>query len=76
MTDVCAGEKTSVVVALGPEGGIEEDELQTLIDAGFEPASLGPSILRFETAGVVAMGIARTILTTALLATVARNYHE
>jgi 16S rRNA (uracil1498-N3)-methyltransferase len=52
----------SIVIALGPEGGIEEDEYEAVLRAGFAPVSLGSSILRFETAGVVAMGIARTLL--------------
>ena len=51
-----------VVIALGPEGGIEEDELGTVKEAGFRVASLGTSILRFETAGVAAIAIARTCL--------------
>jgi 16S rRNA (uracil1498-N3)-methyltransferase len=52
----------SIVIALGPEGGIEEDEYEAVARAGFMPVSLGPTILRFETAGIIAMGIARTML--------------
>ena len=52
----------SIVIALGPEGGIEEDEFEAVTRAGFTPVSVGPTILRFETAGIVAMGIARTLL--------------
>lgn len=51
-----------VVITVGPEGGIERDELQALGQAGFRRASLGPSILRFETAGLAALAIARTAL--------------
>ncbi len=42
-----------VVVAVGPEGGLEADELA---------ASLGPGILRFETAAVAALAMVRTLL--------------
>lgn len=39
-----------VCVALGPEGGWIDAELASLGKAGFEPVSLGPRILRTETA--------------------------
>jgi 16S rRNA (uracil1498-N3)-methyltransferase len=45
-----------VTIAVGPEGGIEEAERDALGAAGFVRASLGPAILRFETAGVTALG--------------------
>lgn len=51
-----------IVLAVGPEGGIEADELDALVAAGFRPVRLGPTILRFETAAVAALAIARTAL--------------
>ncbi len=48
-----------VVIAVGPEGGFEADELEALHAAGFASAGLGETILRFETAAVVAAGIVR-----------------
>ncbi len=51
-----------MVLAIGPEGGIEADELKALVAAGFRPVRLGPTILRFETAAVAALAIARTAL--------------
>lgn len=53
-----------VVLAIGPEGGIESDELEALLSVGFRPVRLGPTILRFETAAVSALAIARTALGT------------
>ena len=53
-----------VVLAIGPEGGIEDDELAALVAAGFRRASLGPNILRFETAAVAALSMVRTVLHT------------
>jgi 16S rRNA (uracil1498-N3)-methyltransferase len=44
-----------VTIAVGPEGGVEDAERGALAEAGFTPASLGPAILRFETAGVAAV---------------------
>jgi 16S rRNA (uracil1498-N3)-methyltransferase len=51
-----------VTFALGPEGGFETSEIDALLEAGFRVASLSGSILRFETAGILALGIARTLL--------------
>jgi 16S rRNA (uracil1498-N3)-methyltransferase len=45
-------------IALGPEGGLEGEETDRLLAAGFRRASLGSSILRFETAGILAVGVA------------------
>ena len=51
-----------VTIAVGPEGGIEEIELQQLRDAGFRMVSLGENILRFETAAIGALAIVRNAL--------------
>ncbi|MDV6377952.1 16S rRNA (uracil(1498)-N(3))-methyltransferase [Sporosarcina sp. GW1-11] len=40
----------SIVVVFGPEGGLAREEAVLLEDAGFLPVSLGPRILRTETA--------------------------
>ncbi len=39
-----------VAVLIGPEGGIDKEELDYLINQGFVPCALGPRILRTETA--------------------------
>lgn len=41
----------SVAIFIGPEGGFEESEIQTALEAGIEPITLGRRILRTETAG-------------------------
>ncbi len=51
-----------VVLAIGPEGGIEADEMDALLGAGFRAVRLSPTILRFETAAVAALAVARTWL--------------
>ena len=51
-----------VTLALGPEGGLEDGEMTELKNAGFIPVSLGPGILRFETAGAAGVAIARGLL--------------
>lgn len=44
----------SISLFVGPEGGFEEAEIDAAVRAGVLPVSLGPRILRAETAGVVA----------------------
>jgi 16S rRNA (uracil1498-N3)-methyltransferase len=44
-----------VVLAAGPEAGFTEEEEARLVEAGFVPASLGPRVLRTETAAVAAL---------------------
>jgi 16S rRNA (uracil1498-N3)-methyltransferase len=46
------------ILAIGPEGGWAEEELKQFEDAGWFAASLGPTILRAETAAVAATAIA------------------
>jgi 16S rRNA (uracil1498-N3)-methyltransferase len=44
----------SVIVAVGPEGGFTESEVDVARRAGWEQISLGPSVLRVETAALMA----------------------
>lgn len=46
---------TKFRIAIGPESGFEPAEITLLSEHGFEAVSLGPRILRTETAGIVAM---------------------
>jgi 16S rRNA (uracil1498-N3)-methyltransferase len=41
-----------VVLAIGPEGGFTEDEVDRAVRAGWRTVDLGPTILRVETAGL------------------------
>jgi len=43
---------------VGPEGGLAAPEIAAARDAGFEPVSLGPRILRVETAAMIAVALA------------------
>jgi len=47
----------SVFVTLGPEGGFNEHETAHAIDAGFTVCSLGPRILRAQTAALAAAAL-------------------
>jgi 16S rRNA (uracil1498-N3)-methyltransferase len=56
------GAAGGVTLALGPEGGLEPDEVARLADAGFRRVRLPGNILRFETAGAVGVAFARALL--------------
>ncbi|HEU4628514.1 MAG TPA: RsmE family RNA methyltransferase [Gemmatimonadaceae bacterium] len=59
---LCAGDLTTPVwIAVGPEGGVEREERERVVAAGFAPARLGPTVLRFETAGVCAVAVLRAV---------------
>ncbi|MDX1467394.1 MAG: 16S rRNA (uracil(1498)-N(3))-methyltransferase, partial [Halomonas sp.] len=47
----------SVAVLIGPEGGLAEAEVEAARTSGFAPLSLGPRVLRTETAPVVALSL-------------------
>lgn len=46
----------SIVLVIGPEGGISDAELAALAKAGAEPVRLGPTVLRTSTAAAVGLG--------------------
>lgn len=51
--------ETHVTVVIGPEGGFEAAERAAFEAAGFTPCAIGASVLRFETAAVAALAVAR-----------------
>lgn len=57
--------KGSIGIFIGPEGGIDESELQQALAAGVQPISLGRRILRTETAGLTALSLIMFELETA-----------
>lgn len=46
----------SVVLIVGPEGGLTDSEVATFADAGAHVVALGPTVLRASTAGIAAVG--------------------
>ena len=52
----------AVHVAVGPEGGWTADEEALFTSEGWQPVSLGPRILRAETAGITAMAVIAAML--------------
>jgi 16S rRNA (uracil1498-N3)-methyltransferase len=47
----------SIAMLIGPEGGWTEEERSEFTAASWAPVSLGPSILRAETAALAALAI-------------------
>jgi len=46
---------SSAVIAIGPEGGLSQDEIQLACDNGFTAKLIGPRVLRTETAALTAV---------------------
>jgi 16S rRNA (uracil1498-N3)-methyltransferase len=58
------GRTGPMVIVLGPEGGLEPDELELLGARGWRSVRLAPTTLRFETAAIAAVSIARATTLT------------
>ena len=63
ITDVPVAQADSLMLVVGPEGGIADDEIAALSGAGATVVRLGPTVLRTSTAAAVALG-ALGVLTT------------
>lgn len=53
---------SALTLMIGPEGGFSENEEAAATTAGFTPVSLGPRILRTETAPIAALAMIQAIL--------------
>jgi 16S rRNA (uracil1498-N3)-methyltransferase len=51
----------TVSVLIGPEGGFSDEEINALKAAGIIPVSLGPRVLRTETAGPAAIAVLQAV---------------
>jgi len=56
LANLALAQAKSVMLVVGPEGGIAPDELAALTDAGAVAVRLGPTVLRTSTAAAVALG--------------------
>ncbi len=54
--------RAAVTILLGPEGGLNPAEIDLAKTTGFEPVSLGPRVLRTETAATSALAIVQSLL--------------
>lgn len=54
---ILKGNPGKISLFIGPEGGFSEKEIQEAVAAGVNPVTLGPRILRTETAGIAVLSI-------------------
>ena len=54
--DIALARANSLMLLVGPEGGIAPEEIAALTDAGAVAVRLGPTVLRTSTAAAVALG--------------------
>lgn len=52
---------TSLAFLIGPEGGLNDNEVSQAVAAHFQAARLGPRVLRTETAAAVALSVAQQL---------------
>jgi 16S rRNA (uracil1498-N3)-methyltransferase len=57
LTEFSLPRHSRVVLLIGPEGGLSQAEIDLANKKGFTPLSLGPRILRTETAAVAALAV-------------------
>lgn len=55
-------EANSLSLAVGPEGGWSEDEIKAFIDSNWKSVTLGPTVLRAETAAIACMAAINALL--------------
>lgn len=55
LKEALQGGDTNIGIVIGPEGGFEAQEVDKMISAGGVSATLGPRILRTETAGIAVL---------------------
>ena len=51
----------SVCLLVGPEGGLSDTEISRAIDKGFAPLTLGPRVMRTETAPLASISIMQSL---------------
>jgi 16S rRNA (uracil1498-N3)-methyltransferase len=56
ITEVPVAQADSLLLIVGPEGGIADDEIAALSDVGATAVRLGPTVLRTSSAAAVALG--------------------
>ena len=56
LPELSVAQVDSLLLIIGPEGGIADDEVAALAGAGATAVQLGPSVLRTSTAAAVALG--------------------
>ena len=63
LTKLSLAQTDSMMLVVGPEGGITDDEIAALTAAGAKAVRLGPTVLRTSTAAAVALGAVGALTT-------------
>ena len=50
-----------IIMVVGPEGGLSDDERDWLVENGFTAVSMGPRVLRTETAALAAIAVMQSL---------------
>jgi 16S rRNA (uracil1498-N3)-methyltransferase len=61
LRELAPSPREGIVLAVGPEGGFGERDLDALAQGGFQRLALGPRILRTETAGLAAIAALQAV---------------
>ncbi|MGV0814449.1 16S rRNA (uracil(1498)-N(3))-methyltransferase [Mycolicibacterium boenickei] len=56
LTELPLAQANSIILIVGPEGGISDEEIAALTGVGAQAVRLGPTVLRTSTAAAVALG--------------------
>lgn len=62
LKEALEGEVASVALAIGPEGGWTAEEMALFSDSGWKHVTLGPRILRAETAAIAGLAVCAAML--------------
>jgi 16S rRNA (uracil1498-N3)-methyltransferase len=57
---------SSIALLVGPEGGLDDDEVESALAAGFVPCRLGTFVLRTETMAAAALGAIAALASTSV----------
>ena len=61
MKQVTTPKNQRIVIVVGPEGGLSEEERDWLVGEGFTAVSMGPRVLRTETAALAAIAVMQSL---------------
>ncbi|WP_455366677.1 RsmE family RNA methyltransferase, partial [Kaarinaea lacus] len=61
LVDIGVNHNSRIVIVVGPEGGLSEEERQWLSGKGFVAIAMGPRVLRTETAAIAAISIMQAL---------------
>lgn len=61
LPEVSNNKPEQLELIIGPEGGLSDNEIRECVEAGCEAVTLGPRILRTETAAIAVLAITQTL---------------